>query len=138
MAALAADRQTPRREPGHHHYDMKAATRVYAGSLAVLDAGYLAPGRAATGLICVGRAEQYVDNSAGAAGDIKGKVRSGVFQWDNSASTDQITRTEIGKACYVVDDHTVAKTDGSGTRSVAGTVTDVDAQGVWVKSGPDV
>ena len=38
--------------------------------------------------------------------------------------------------CYVVDDETVAKTNGTNTRSRAGVVVDVDAQGVWVTTGP--
>ena len=32
----------------------------------------------------------------------------------------------------MVDDQTVAKTDGTGTRSAAGVVVNVDALGVWV------
>jgi hypothetical protein len=33
----------------------------------------------------------------------------------------------------VVDDQTVAKTNGSSTRSVAGIVRQVDSDGVWVE-----
>jgi hypothetical protein len=33
----------------------------------------------------------------------------------------------------VVDDQTVAKTNGSSSRSVAGIIRDVDADGVWVE-----
>ena len=39
---------------------------------------------------------------------------------------------DIGSDCYIVDDQTVAKTSGTNTRSVAGKVFDVDADGVWV------
>ena len=46
---------------------------------------------------------------------------------------DAIALTEVGKPCYVVDDQTVAKTNNAGARPVAGTVFDVDAQGVWVE-----
>jgi hypothetical protein len=136
MMALAADRSTPRRDSDIHHYGVKASTKVWAGALTVLNAGYAAGGTAATGLVAVGRAEHFADNSAGANGDIKVRVRSGVFQFANSASADLIAVTEIGKDCYIVDDQTVAKTDGSATRSIAGKVQDVDAQGVWVAIGP--
>ena len=51
----------------------------------------------------------------------------------NSAAGDAITRAEIGDVCYIVDDETVAKTNGTSTRSAAGTIRDVDAQGVWVE-----
>ena len=54
-------------------------------------------------------------------------------QFANSAATDAITLADIGKDCFIVDDQTVAKTDGSGTRSRAGRVFDVDADGVWVE-----
>ena len=47
-------------------------------------------------------------------------------------AADAITLADIGKDCFIVDDQTVAKTDGAGTRSRAGRVFDVDADGVWV------
>ena len=50
----------------------------------------------------------------------------------NSTSTDAITLADVGSDCYIVDDQTVAKTNGSGTRSRAGRVFDVDSEGVWV------
>ncbi|WP_316171048.1 hypothetical protein [Bradyrhizobium sp. SZCCHNRI1058] len=136
MAALTADRATPRKEKPLHSYDVAASTKIWAGALVVLAAGYAKGGVTATGLVAVGRAEKAVDNSAGANGDLQVPVQSGVFRWNNSASTDLITRTEIGSDCYVVDDNTVAKTSAGATRSVAGKVVDVDALGVWVASGP--
>ena len=39
----------------------------------------------------------------------------------------------MGSDCYIVDDQTVAKTNGGATRCVAGKVWDVDAEGVWVE-----
>ena len=41
--------------------------------------------------------------------------------------------TDIGAKCWIVDDQTVAKTNGTGTRSPAGIIEDVDANGVWVR-----
>lgn len=137
MTALTADRATPRyTDKVMHDYPMKAATKGYAGALAVLDGGWLAPGRTATTLIAVGVFDKYADNSAGANGDINGRIKSGIYRFNNSASTDLIAMTEVGVNCYIVDDNTVAKTNGSATRSVAGMVVNVDAQGVWVAIGP--
>jgi len=113
---------------------VKANTKVYAGSLVVIDAGYAAPGRAATGLIAVGRAEETVDNTGGAAGAKSVNVRQGVFPWANSADTDAIAQAQVGSTVYIVDDQTVAKTDGSSARSAAGKVIQVDTDGVWVKT----
>jgi hypothetical protein len=58
---------------------------------------------------------------------------AGIFLYDNSASADLLTQADIGSDVYGVDDHTVAKTSGSNTRSIVGKVFDVDALGVWVK-----
>lgn len=131
--ALAAPRNTPRREPGVESHPVKGATKIYAGGLVCLDAsGWAVPGAAATTLIAVGRAEETVDNT-GANGAKNVETRRGTFQFKNSTSGDLITRAEIGDNCYVVDDETVAKTDGSSARSIAGKIRDVDAQGVWVE-----
>ena len=134
MAALTTDRNTPRRDGASMSVPVAAAQQIFAGSLVAVNAtGYATPGATATTLRGIGRAEAQADNSAGADGAISVDVMRGVFRFANSAAADLITRAEIGADCYIVDDQTVAKTNGTGTRSVAGTVFDVDADGVWVK-----
>lgn len=134
MTALAADRNTPRREGDVLSGSVAASMLIYAGALVMRNAaGYIVKGATATGLVGVGRAEERVDNSGGSAGDLTVKFRPGVYRFANSASTDLITIAEIGDLCYAVDDQTVAKTDGSSSRSPAGIIEDVDAQGVWVR-----
>jgi hypothetical protein len=139
MAALAAARGTRRYgqepTPALYEHKVKAATKVWSGGIAVLDAGYLAPGRAATALICIGRFEEDVDNSGGAAGDKLAKVLGGVFKWNNSTAGDLITQADLGAICYIVDDQTVAKTDNSAARSKCGVIVGVDSDGVWVLTG---
>ncbi|CAN5129881.1 hypothetical protein BH10PSE8_BH10PSE8_01010 [soil metagenome] len=136
MTALAADRTTPSRKGEYLDLPAAAAKKFYAGALGALDAaGRATPGANATTLKGLGRVEAYVDNSAGAAGDVKVRIRMGCFRWANSASGDLITAADIGANAYIVDDQTVAKTDGGTTRSIAGKIVDVDAQGVWVRSG---
>ena len=78
-------------------------------------------------------ADGLADNSAGAAGDIKVKTKRGTFKFANSASTDQITLADVGASAYIVDDQTVAKTNGTSTRSIAGTIRDVESDGVWIE-----
>lgn len=135
MAALTADRNTIARDGQIFSYPVAAGVKIYAGSLVMLDAsGNAKPGATATGQVAVGRARALADNTMGAAGDISVEVEQGVFQWANSSAGDAITRAEIGDTCYIVDDQTVAKTDGTGTRSAAGKVVDVDSVGVWVKT----
>lgn len=131
MTALSKDRQTPYRTGEDVLDPVAAAAQIFAGSLVVLDAsGNAKPGATATGLKARGRAEDNVDNSAGAAGDLFVPVRRGVFKFANDGSID---RTHIGGTVYIVDDQTLAATDGTGTRSTAGTLIDVESDGVWVE-----
>lgn len=133
---MTKDRNTVRREGDEVSLPVAAGKKIYAGSLVAKDAsGNATPGAVATTLLGMGRAEEYVDNSAGGAGDVSVKIRKGVFCFANSAAGDAITRAEIGKDCYIVDDQTVAKTDGGSTRSIAGRIEDVDTTGVWVNFG---
>lgn len=131
--ALTADRNTPMKDGELVPVPMSAA-KIYAGSLVVANAsGYAAKGSVATTLTYLGRAEESVDNSAGNAGDKTIMVRRGkAFKWKNSGS-DPVTQASLGKTCYIVDDETVAATNGTNTRSAAGIVVQLDSDGVWVE-----
>lgn len=134
MPALTADRNTPRLHGDDRQGDAAAAVTIFAGSIVMRDAaGNLTPGATATGAIGAGRAEARVDNSSGTAGAETVPYRPGIFHYANSAGADEITKAEIGDVCFIVDDQTVAKTDGTSTRSPAGTIEGVDANGVWVR-----
>lgn len=134
MAALTQDRNTVERSGNTRSGPVAAGAVLFAGALvAVNAAGNLVAGSTATGLKGFGRSEARFDNTGGAAGAITAEVRTGVFRFANSAAADAITRADVGATAYIVDDQTVAKTDGSGTRSPAGTIYDIDAQGVWVE-----
>ncbi|MBF0422777.1 MAG: hypothetical protein HQL73_07275 [Magnetococcales bacterium] len=133
--ALSGDRNTKSRAGDLFNYPVLTGVTIYAGALVVLDAdGYAKPGLTATGLITVGRAEGRVVNT-GASGSVTVQVQRGVYLYENSAAADEITRSEVGDTCYIVNDETVAKTDAVGTRSAAGKVMAVDGDGVWVKLG---
>lgn len=135
MPALTADRATAERKGDEFSYDA-AAVECFAGGIAMLNAsGNVTPGATATGQICVGMFAEHVDNSGGSAAAVKAKVKSGVFRFGNSGSADAITKANIGDTCYIVDDQTVALTNGTNTRSAAGTIVDVDSVGVWVRMG---
>jgi hypothetical protein len=133
MAALTGDRNTVARSGNNIVLNAAASKKYFAGALIARDAnGRATPGAVATTLKGVGRCEEYVDNSAGADDAVTVKINRGIFQFANSAAGDAITDADIGNDCYIVDDQTVAKTNGTNTRSVAGKVFDVDANGVWV------
>ncbi|MDH1211133.1 hypothetical protein N5C38_08700 [Pseudomonas chengduensis] len=131
---LTKDRNTQRRDGVQFNDPVAASTRIFAGSLVCLNAaGNAVPGSLSATLKARGVAQEQVDNRDGAAGALRIETRRGVFQFANSASTDEITRADIGSECFIVDDQTVAKTSATDTRSVAGTILDVDAGGVWVE-----
>ena len=96
MAALSADRNTPRLEGDIRQGDAAASVKISAGDLTV-------------------------------------DYRPGVYRFANSSGADAIAKADIGAKCFIVDDQTVAKTDGTGTRSPAGIIDGVDANGVWVR-----
>src|SRR4051812_43453825 len=101
MTAAAATRDTEKSGTGPlqdiHEPPVKGSTKIFQGTLVVLDAGYAKPGASAAGLIALGRAEEEVDNTDGDDGDLRVKVRPGSYWWDNSSSSDEITQTEVGK-----------------------------------------
>ena len=133
MAALTKDRNTGRRQAKRFSDLVGAAVKIFTGSIVALNAtGYAVPGVTATTLVARGIAQETIDNSGGADGDLRVEVMGGqqAYHVVNDGSID---RTHIGKTCYIVDDQTVAATDGTATRSVAGTVADVDSAGVWVR-----
>lgn len=137
MTALSAERNTPTREGADYSFPVAASTTCYAGGIAAMIAsstgvGNVKPGATATNLKGVGVFAETVVN-AGSAGAVRAKVRKGLFQFGNSASTDAIALKDVGATCYIVDDQTVALTDGSSSRSAAGIIRDVDANGVWVE-----
>lgn len=134
--ALIKDRNTPYKGTEVQDVPVKGGVKIFAGALVVLSGGYAAPGTTATGLIALGRAEETVDNTAGADGDLTARVRkpqAKAFKWANSSAGDAIAQADVGATCFIVDDQTVAKTNGTNTRSAAGTVVAVDSSGVWVE-----
>jgi len=138
--ALTADRNTIQRDDQplarNHNYPVKAGAKIFQGALVGLDGGVLVPMTQTTGLICVGRARQAVDNTDGQDGDLRCETEPGVFKWDNA---DSIAQADVGAVAYATDDQTVAKGDASSNRSVAGIIQDVDADGgVWVTTTPEI
>lgn len=128
-------RNTPRRDGETLVLGVEASRRIFAGALVAINAGgYAEQGMEKPTLIGLGRCEATVDNINGSAGDQTVEVTKGVFRFDNH-DVDTVTMADVGRDCFIVDDHTVAATSepGAGQRGVAGKVYDVDASGVWVR-----
>lgn len=136
MTALTKDRATDARE-GHRVNDpLASGAAIFAGGMYMLNATGEALAAAAQGgaTTWVVRAVA-TERASTAAGDTQVEGEIGVFRFGNSASSDEITRADIGAACYAADDQTVAKGSDTGKRPKAGTVFDVDDGGVWVRIG---
>jgi len=134
MTALTDNRNTPQSIGDNRVGKAVGGVRIFAGAIVMRTAaGLLTKGQTAAGLVAVGRADDQVDNRLGSDGDMDVPFNPGLFRYANSAGADEITAAENGTLAFVVDDQTVAKTDGGGTRSRAGFIDHVDAQGVWVR-----
>jgi hypothetical protein len=133
MAATSEGRMTKRRDGRQFSYPVAANTKVPVGVLVAITVASLAANAAAVATQkVVGVSELEADNTGGVDGAVKVSVRKGTFQFFNSAVADQITLASVGDQAYVVDNQTVAKTNGGGARPTAGKIVDVDADGVWI------
>jgi len=130
MTALTQERPTKQRNADLFSDPVAAGASVLMGGIVCLDAaGDAVPGSTATDLTARGIALISADNTAGVAGDLVMTSQNGCWLLDNDGTVD---RSHIGKTAHIVDDQTVASTDGGASRSPAGRIADVDADGVWV------
>lgn len=129
-AALSANRDTPERE-GQLLALTQGSNVVYAGSMVAVYTGGTAQAAAdASGLMVVGRAEAFQDNTGSTYDSARLLVvRRGVFLWENGGS---LTDGDIGQLCYVEDDQTVTTAAEASADIIAGWIVDVDTDGVWV------
>lgn len=128
---ITAPIDTPVRSGETINLPVAASTSLFTGGLGARNAaGDIVAAANTDGLEVLGRIEQDVDNSAGAAGDLSVNIRKGVFRYANSAG-NALSKAHVGKRCYVEDDETVAVAV-VGNNVVAGEVVAVDADGVWI------
>lgn len=134
MTATTAERLTQKRATGKLLGIKLAAQKALVGTIAVLNtSGFAEMGTTATTKKALGVFTETVDNSGGSAGDLAAPIERGTFKFANSSAGDAIAITDYGANCYIVDNQTVAKTDGSSARSIAGVIRGVDPDGVWVE-----
>ncbi len=131
---LTASRNTKARVGLVFALGLAAGTKVFGGGIFCRNAaGNGVPGSTATTLKALGRCASTVDNTNGLAGAESVEYEKGTFYFKNSAGADEITNADLENDCYIVDDETVAKTNGTNTRSVAGKIKAVDTNGVAVQ-----
>jgi hypothetical protein len=119
--ALTADKA--RKTSGYPEgvpYLVAASTIIYQGSLVATNStGFLVPAANNTTHRCGGVAAQSVDNSDGSDGDVSITVES--EQLEVFASSG-IVQADVGEACYVLDDETVADNAASSKNVHVGTI----------------
>jgi len=106
MAALTQDKKTEYMEGVDIILPVYQSTTIYAGALVCVNAGgYAVNGADTAGLIFMGVAREYVDNSAGASGDKTVTVRRrGLFRMTLGHN---ISVANIGDNVFLVDNQTV-------------------------------
>lgn len=115
-----------------------ASALVLQGTFAVVgDDGYAISSANVGGADqkCIGIWECDAQNT-GANGEVLGVVRRNKHVLVANSSADPVTQAELGSQIYIEDNQTVAKTDGAGTRSVAGLFMGFDTEyttHVWVE-----
>ncbi|MBL4901102.1 MAG: hypothetical protein JKY62_00430 [Desulfocapsa sp.] len=131
--ALTADRNTPHKDGELLVVGVAATAIVFAGGMAAANAaGFITPAADAAGLTVMGMAEEQVDNSAGADGDLSVAIRrKKTFIFKNSGS-NAVTVALHGKNVYVEDDETVSSAGGTNS-IVAGKCLGIVTQGVLVE-----
>lgn len=139
MANVTDQRKTLRRVNQAFDYEVEYVVRsgvtLYAGAMVGVDStGKLNKADTAGNLVTVGRLK-HPDKLGYIVGDgvKKAKVECGIFLYDNSG-TDAVDADDLGRVCFVEDDHTVSET-GSATSLTAGVVFEVTSAGVWVIQG---
>jgi len=132
MPALTQERLTDffGTVPARRTLPMKAATTVFKGAMVGVDnAGNAQPaGLLAGGTVRVRGVAQHTQANPGAAGATKVECAPGVYRMNNHGA-DLVVAADVGADCFVVDDNTVAKTNGTNTRPVAGKVEAVEPDG---------
>lgn len=146
--AQTAGRRVQERSGKTHGHPVAADAVIHQGGAVVLKSGFAIAGRAGVGadnaakaadaatLQVVGVAKESVTGGA-TDGAIRVETTAGTFLFDNLGG-DAVTRADIGKPCFLVDDETVGRTNPNNTRARAGIVDDLEDAGVWVRIGAGV
>lgn len=138
MTALSADKKTEYREGVDISLPVDDGDIIYAGALACVNAdGYIVPGSDTEGLIFVGVAREYADNSGGQDGDVSAVVRRhGLFKM---ALGHSISQANVGDNVFIVDDQTVDLTAYTTNDIFCGVIAEyIDATHAWVDIEPAI
>lgn len=135
MTAATEDRNTERKDGIVVPYSVVTNDCIYAGTLVSVNAeGYAVPGADTLGQIFQGVAEARADNTGGANGAIKVRVRrKGLFKFTLGTA---ITIANVGDAVCLVDDQTVDLAANTTNDIACGTIREyIDTTHAWIDIG---
>lgn len=132
MTPLTESRYTKFRDGLITAHPVKAATKIYKGSLVCADlTGYAVPGADAPNYTFLGVALEEADNTDGASAAVTVRVQAlGVFSF---AKTGTITQASAGAPLYVYDDQTVALVGTTAQDILCGRLEALDGSDVRVR-----
>jgi len=117
---------------------LAALALVLQGTFAVVDANGFAVASADVGgadQSCIGIWDHSAEN-AGADGDVWACARRKQQFLVRNSTSDPVTQADLGAAVFIEDNQTIAKTDGTDTRSLCGYFMGFDLEYpefVWVE-----
>jgi len=107
---------------------LHASTTVYAGSFALTATadGLVKNSASPASTDTVWGVIQRQVTCGSSSASVSAEIETGSFYFAAGANSDALVQADIGKVVYVIDEVTVGKTTGSGTRPVAGTLLNID------------
>ena len=133
MTALAKDRSTPMKGDARQ-ISMKVAAgeQIYKGAIVAVSAtGFLEAATDVAGKLVAGIADQNVDNTGGADGDVSCIVLKGTAGL--RADGTNPTQAEIGRAVYVQDDGNVQTLAAAANNIKAGHLDSIQDGLYWTR-----
>ena len=135
MAAATADKTIPAREGIYDDLPVLAAKKIFQGTVVSITAAGFATFYAGTDVIFAGFADKLADNTDGASGDIKVRVRRDVHVV--RVTLTSAAQADVGDAVYASDDSTLTLT--AATNMFVGRVAELEGtNSILLKVMPQV
>jgi len=134
MTAITKGRAYRTMEPGLRSHPIAANIVLLRGAMCFVNGSGYADMSTGNGLKCLGVSPADQDNAGGANGAFRA-----VFECDRDfdfaigTSADALTDADVGATVYAIDNATVGKTNGSSSRAVAGTLTEISNGRAFVR-----
>lgn len=133
MPALTANKNRKGKlKRDSQNYPVAATVQIFQGAIVSLNAaGFAVPGADTAALkTAVGVAEQNIDNTSGANGDLTVRCGIGVYKFSIGGT---LVQANVGDVGLIEDDDTV---DDATVNSIkAGRIRELESDGVWVEIG---